>query len=124
MKKPAKPFAKTKKHCCKCKTWKPVSEFHKNRYNGDGLAYYCKRCNLEKSRASYHRLKESKRVAARKGDAIGKLKLCKRCNQLLPYPMFRMCARSADGKWRRCKLCSVPSIAKQFDREILAMGFL
>jgi hypothetical protein len=32
------------KHCTKCKMEKPLSEFHKNKTNKDGYAFYCKQC--------------------------------------------------------------------------------
>lgn len=35
------------KTCCKCKTEKPVTEFHKNKSNKDGLQFKCKVCRKE-----------------------------------------------------------------------------
>ncbi|GAH40943.1 unnamed protein product, partial [marine sediment metagenome] len=32
------------KRCTKCGEEKPLTEFHKNKYNKDGLTYSCKAC--------------------------------------------------------------------------------
>ena len=32
------------KLCGKCKTAKPITDFHKRTYSNDGLAHYCKEC--------------------------------------------------------------------------------
>jgi len=37
---------KTKK-CSKCREIKSISEFHKDKYSGDGFVYYCKICRLQ-----------------------------------------------------------------------------
>lgn len=38
------PDKKKLKICSKCGESKPLSEFYKNKYNKDGLAYSCKVC--------------------------------------------------------------------------------
>ena len=37
------------KHCNKCDTTKRKSEFHKRSDRPDGLHYYCKECNKQKT---------------------------------------------------------------------------
>lgn len=32
------------KRCCKCKVWKSISEFHKNKSAADGYSHDCKSC--------------------------------------------------------------------------------
>ena len=41
------------KTCSKCKESKPLTEFHKNRGNKDGLHNYCKECNRANTAAYY-----------------------------------------------------------------------
>jgi hypothetical protein len=41
------------KDCYKCKTSKPVSEFHKNKNKKDGLQNYCKACAKVRNREYY-----------------------------------------------------------------------
>ena len=36
------------KYCSDCKTWKPKSEFHKNKVKKGGLATICKRCTRDR----------------------------------------------------------------------------
>ena len=38
------------KHCCRCKTEKAKTEFHKNKSSKDGLHCYCKECLREYKR--------------------------------------------------------------------------
>ena len=38
------------KQCSKCKEWKELSEFNKNRSNIDGFAYYCRSCTKEENK--------------------------------------------------------------------------
>lgn len=46
------------KRCTGCEEVKPVSEFYRNRSNGDGLAHYCKSCEAERKRKYYEANRE------------------------------------------------------------------
>lgn len=46
------------KRCSKCGEVKPLSDFHKNRSNPDGLQYGCKPCVIEGVKASQERLRQ------------------------------------------------------------------
>lgn len=117
-------FKRINKTCKQCGNRMPIAEFGKNRSTPDGHTYHCKRCCRRITRESYHRRKEIHRQIAKQGDASGKIKLCKGCGLYLPYKSFRMNARQADGKHRRCRLCSVPALAKKSDAYIHSMGYL
>ena len=62
---------RTEKKCCKCKEFKPVSEFDKN-YNGgiDPIIGRCKPCEKKRSREKYYRLQSPNKVRNRFGKLI------------------------------------------------------
>lgn len=37
-----------RKHCAKCDTWKPISDFSTNRITSDGLQSVCRRCRNDR----------------------------------------------------------------------------
>jgi len=43
------------KRCSKCKVWKPLSEFSKNKSRKDGLKYWCKQCQSKYSKGYYQK---------------------------------------------------------------------
>lgn len=46
------------KHCSKCDTWKPISQFNKgNQKHGDGYSYYCRLCRNAERREIGKRLR-------------------------------------------------------------------
>jgi hypothetical protein len=47
-----------KKYCGKCFTWKERSEYHKDKYNPDGLYLYCKVCRLPKHKLVVRKYRE------------------------------------------------------------------
>lgn len=102
----------------------PIAEFGKNRSTPDGYTYYCRRCCRKITTASYHRCKLIRQAIAKKGNASGKLKLCRGCNFMLPYKSFRNNSRTADGKHYRCRLCCIPSLVQEMDNHIHSMGYL
>jgi len=53
------------KTCCKCKTPKPSTEFHKLKKSADGLQGKCKSCSREDQQAYYQKNKERLRKEAR-----------------------------------------------------------
>jgi len=46
-----------KKRCAKCKKWLPLSEYHINKQNKDGLHSFCKSC-----RRGYFKPRKKKQV--------------------------------------------------------------
>lgn len=50
------------KRCPKCGTWKPYSEYHKNRSTQDGYQSYCKPCFIALNKASRERNLEVRRA--------------------------------------------------------------
>lgn len=53
------------KHCPKCKTDKPLDEFHNKTASKDGKASWCKPCNVARNRpysAEYHRNNKLKKA--------------------------------------------------------------
>jgi len=46
------------KHCTKCNTDKPVSEYGKDKSKSDGLYSSCKSCNKDRRRENYHKNRE------------------------------------------------------------------
>jgi hypothetical protein len=56
---------KESKVCPQCKTEKPVSEFHKNKSNSDGLNGWCKKCTLAKQKEDYKMAKKKEENQAK-----------------------------------------------------------
>ena len=102
------------KRCTKCKRWKEVSEFNKDRARKDGLRIYCKSCNY--SYFLKHRRKNKKPIRAylryedRHRVIRGfKEKLCSRCKQWKYYSEFHKNSRTKDGLSGWCKKCEKKS---------------
>ncbi len=53
------------KRCSTCKQYKPLTEFHKDKYRKDGLATSCKECACASSRKYYHAHREERMLAHR-----------------------------------------------------------
>ncbi len=69
MKKSSRPpmFIDGKKRCSKCKQYKPLEEFHKNKSKVGGLSWWCKQCKNKKEkliRAKYTDKKLAQRSKA------------------------------------------------------------
>ncbi len=99
------------KICCKCKQTKPLSEFHLNRRNADGLHAYCKVCNIAQTRERNQREKERKsqnREQARQKWAANTIseKVCPACNVKKSATEFYPSARRADGLLPYCRECN------------------
>lgn len=54
------------KYCPKCKTLKPLSEFHKNKAAKDGLQPICKKCRSESDRERHKEIVELRKKLADK----------------------------------------------------------
>jgi 5-methylcytosine-specific restriction endonuclease McrA len=55
----------TTKYCSKCKTWKPLRDFYKNRSQVDGYQTWCKPCFKQMNAESKQRHKEARNAQAR-----------------------------------------------------------
>jgi 5-methylcytosine-specific restriction endonuclease McrA len=52
------------KHCPKCKEFKEINEFHKNKSMDDGLSVYCKSCSSKYDKERYPKEKENRKKNA------------------------------------------------------------
>lgn len=86
------------KRCPRCETAKPVSEFHKNRRNTDGLMAYCKSCSAELASEQRERA-----IASRKDTDT---KHCRRCDTTKLVGEFHKDGKSRDGLCAYCKECN------------------
>ena len=98
------------KRCTKCKRWKELSEFNKDRARKDGLKIYCKNCNsayaLKRYRQNKKQVRDYLRYEERHRVIRGfKEKLCSRCKQWKYYSEFYKNRSSKDGLSCRCKEC-------------------
>jgi hypothetical protein len=98
------------KRCTKCKRWKEVSEFNKDRARKDGLKVYCKGCNnsyaLKRRRKNKKPIRDYLRYEDRHRVIRGfKEKLCSRCKKWKYYSEFHKNCRSKDGLSCGCKEC-------------------
>ena len=78
------------KRCFMCKTYIPLTDFHKNKSGVDGLAGYCKQCNNIKQRIYYQKHKEKCRSISYKSIANHKTEQHARtlANYRFPSPLI------------------------------------
>jgi hypothetical protein len=98
------------KRCTKCKRWKQVREFNKDRARKDGLKVYCKSCNIAYATKLYRHNKKPVRDYLRYEERHRvirgiKEKLCSRCKKWKYHSEFYKNRRSKDGLSSRCKDC-------------------
>lgn len=86
------------KRCPRCETAKPVTEFHKNRRNSDGLTAYCKPCSVT--------LAAEQRARAEATREPTDTKTCRRCDTEKLISEFHRDGRSRDGLCSYCKECN------------------
>lgn len=61
------------KRCCRCKEWKELSEFFKDRTKPDGFDYRCKKCLIDKSK-KYRQTEDGKATYTKYNNSkLGKL---------------------------------------------------
>ena len=103
----------TTKRCCRCREYKPLAEFGKNRRFPDGLYKSCKQCKCEENRRykSLHPEQYSKRPAVRHIEPVPKY--CTLCRQLKPPTEFGRTRYSMDGLRSRCRICNRETDRKQ-----------
>lgn len=110
---------KTEKFCYKCREVKPLSEFHRNAGNRDGLHTYCKACNnrqagswrknnTDRYKATKAAAKQTNRERNSSPGAISfdGVKRCSACKQEKPRTDFGIHRSLADGLMRICKECN------------------
>lgn len=113
-------LAEAQKHCPKCQQEKPLSAFHKNRSNKDGMCDRCKTCS-KNDRKEY-----AKKRKERSDDDVAdqqrkKLKLqngvlvkrCAQCKIEQPITEFYKCSTMTLGLTDDCITCSLENSHKQ-----------
>jgi len=65
------------KKCSRCKIHKPISEFYKNKAQGDGFDYYCIPCKKDYQLLNYDKTANQKYYQANRLDAIAKRRVHK-----------------------------------------------
>lgn len=90
------------KHCAKCKVWKPLTSFTKNKSLWDGLAAYCTRCKVKP--VSQHKKSGAPRKEHIFIEGI-EYKHCKACDQNLFLDCFTK-AKTWDGLKNECVDCA------------------
>ena len=80
------------KRCNKCKGWKQLGNFHKNKRTKDGLNDYCKPC-----KSTYLKRNKYKRSI--------KAKKCLICQKVKPAKYYTTCRTRTDGLQNKCKDC-------------------
>lgn len=81
-----------KKLCNKCGVDKPLTDFHKDLKNKDGVFHTCKKCRKD---FTFH-----------SPDLNKKEKWCSKCKEVKPIVEFTKNKSNTDGYFGWCKLCS------------------
>jgi len=92
------------KVCPQCGRALPLTEFHSNVRQSDGLAFYCKQCALLRSEASRRKrgIKAQKRSAVPVPDGC---KWCPDCDEIKPLAEFERTRGKASGYHSYCLSC-------------------
>jgi hypothetical protein len=94
------------KHCARCDTWRPPSEFHAHRGNWDSLHAYCKPCMASISNARYvrERIRLLTIAAAwRKANPEKRKAIALRAKFGLEIPEYRRLLEAQDNLCAICK---------------------
>jgi hypothetical protein len=98
------------KRCNKCKGWKKLGNFHKNKRTKDGLNDYCKPC-----KSTYLKRNKYKRSI--------KAKECLICQKVKPAKDYTTCKTRTDGLQNKCKDCC-HVVMRQRAQKNGVLGFL
>lgn len=109
-----------KKRCACCGQWLEIDKFNKDKYQPNGLDYYCKKCRTTKpkksvtktvsknknshndSNMSFHKKKTHNPIVI--VDGIECLR-CKSCEQIKPLDQFHKDKNNKSGHKNFCKSC-------------------
>ncbi len=91
-----------KRKCCRCKTEKQISEFHKSSHSKTGLSLYCVECT-EKMIVT-DRIKKGKPVSGNEIN-LKKQKRCSKCGGVFYLRRFNIDKAGRDGYSQICKPC-------------------
>lgn len=108
------------KRCPKCDTFKPISEFNRDKNRKDGLQCYCKPCKAEATRASPKRLEVARNSRFRRqygieGDdlkVVDAIKFCAICYG--PAEAIDHCHHTGKVRGVLCHKCNT-SLGKMHD---------
>src|SRR4051794_35897204 len=94
------------KLCPSCGETKPPSEFGRNRSLGDGLSFYCRVCNRDRSNAFY---RDRRAVLGKKVRDLSWVpdgfRWCPTCKQAVALEDYVRSSRTSSGFGSRCKAC-------------------
>jgi hypothetical protein len=90
--------------CCRCKTVKPIDDFHKNAKGPHGRSRCCRSCMKEYQNA--------KRLQPKPELPPDYTKVCTRCRRTLPAASFVKSALISDGLNSWCRACVAEHHAK------------
>lgn len=85
------------KRCRKCRTLKPVADFHRNSRLSDGHEHHCKSCRAEKDKI--------RRASKQLKQPVVTQKACKKCLQTKPASHFQRNAIAPGSLHSYCKEC-------------------
>ena len=102
-----------KQKCPKCDEFKLFNEFHNSKRSLNGLQYYCKVCQNEKSKNQ----REHRKIHG--PSVIITAKVCAKCKNKKPVSQFPIKRDAADGYVSYCKPCwlNVTKKAQQRQRD-------
>lgn len=108
------------KRCPRCDSFKPLSEFNRNKLTKDGLQCYCKPCKAEATRASPKRLEVSRNSRYRRlygieGDdlkVVDAIKFCAICHG--PAEVVDHCHHNGHVRGVLCNSCNT-TLGKMHD---------
>ena len=106
-------YQPTHKHCHKCNTTKPRTEFYKNSKTSSGLKSQCKHCDdlyqQQYSKQQLLKIKLKKQLELENKTS----KICKVCNIDKPFSAFNKSNEIKDGYKTICIECNNAAIAKR-----------
>lgn len=91
-----------RKSCTVCKNEFPVTQFHRNANEPDGLSYLCKACSRKHTAASRNKNRVRNEVAP----AYDGCKICTTCREEKPIQQFYRDSTKPDGFDYACRACS------------------
>jgi hypothetical protein len=114
-----------KKHCSKCKTFKPVSEYYKHKDTWDELTCVCKTCNniegkVRRRGPDLNEQEDYGRIPHITENGVEK-KRCGTCKEHKPLGDFSRYTRSWDGLRPKCNACVKQAYIGRKDKALAQM---